>query len=449
MTNVSSISKTDYAWQQLLDKYDILNEVRKKGVYHIEAKDIKEFREPRLMCKWDSSNTLPKTLKENHINVLPDTRHSYVIGDFNLYEKIPEFIESTNNINYVDMSRYKDYESIDINNINSESVAINILVLSNILDDFLETDTNLETFHGRMGTEKFEFDVDSSNNKKIHISVDKAQCEIDGGFENKDSIVILEAKNVIHDDFHIRQLYYPYRLWKSKVKKPIRLVFSVYSNKIFRLYEYEFKNLYDFSSIQLINSKNYSLDDPHISLNDLINVKNQTKVKYSDYFKSKNVPFIQADSFDRVISLLESLYNNPMNDEEIAELMQFGFNLSKSGKPQYRQSQYYFNAGKYLGLFEKQKIGKENFTCLTELGNNVYNMPYKERQLKLVSLILEHQIFHDLFEICLSINEIPDRVTVINKMKELNVCRQNEEVINRRASSVIGWLKWIVNLINV
>ena len=34
-------------------------------------------------------------------------------------------------------------------------------------------------------------------------------------------------------------------------------------------------------------------------------------------------------------------------------------------------------------------------------------------------------------------------------MKDLNVCRQNEEVINRRASSVIGWLKWIVNLINV
>ena len=39
-----------------------------------------------------------------------------------------------------------------------------------------------------------------------------AQCEIDGGFENDNDVIIMEAKNVINEDFHVRQLYYPFRL---------------------------------------------------------------------------------------------------------------------------------------------------------------------------------------------------------------------------------------------
>ena len=86
-----------------------------------------------------------------------------------------------------------------------------------------------------MGTGKFDFVVDTTRNIKQKISVNNAQCEIDGGFENADSVVIMEAKNVVHEDFYVRQLYYPYRLWRNKVNKPIRLVFSVYSNMIYRL----------------------------------------------------------------------------------------------------------------------------------------------------------------------------------------------------------------------
>ena len=51
--------------------------------------------------------------------------------------------------------------------------------------------------------------------------------KIDGGFECDDAVVILEAKNVVKEDFHIRQLYYPYRLWKSKVKTNKINIFSL------------------------------------------------------------------------------------------------------------------------------------------------------------------------------------------------------------------------------
>ena len=432
---------TAEAWDKLFEKYNIVEEVNKNGLFHIKASQIKEFKEPRLMAKWDSSEQLPKPLKDNHINILPDSRQTYVLGDFLLYEEIPELKEHINQMSFVQLP---NYETIDVDNITSEANAINVLILSKILDDFLSTDENVATFNGRMGTGIFEFNVNSIKNEKRHIQVHNAQCEIDGGFENNDSVVILEAKNVIHKDFHVRQLYYPFRLWSTKLNKPIRLVFSIYSNKIFRLFEYKFEDINDYSSIKLVQTKNYSLENTSITIEELVNIKNNTKVKYNDNMHEYDTPFIQADTFDRIISLLENMYNNPMTDEEIAELMHFGFN-SQNGKPQYRQSQYYFNEGKYLGLFEKKR-NRENkvVSCLTSLGNEVYKMKYKDRQLKLVSLILEHQIFYEFFNYVIDNSQLPDKDIIINRMKELNVCGKSQ--ISRRASSVRGWLYWIFKL---
>lgn len=39
------------AWRALIDKYNILEEIRSNGCYHIKASQIKQFKEPRLMVK--------------------------------------------------------------------------------------------------------------------------------------------------------------------------------------------------------------------------------------------------------------------------------------------------------------------------------------------------------------------------------------------------------------
>lgn len=70
------------AWQKLIDKYDIVNKVAKDGIFHIKASEIKEFKEPRLMAKWDCTGALPSVFKSNDLNILPDSRNSYVLGDF-------------------------------------------------------------------------------------------------------------------------------------------------------------------------------------------------------------------------------------------------------------------------------------------------------------------------------------------------------------------------------
>lgn len=426
------------AWIKLFEKYDILSKIKSEGAFYITANQIKEFKEPRLMAKWDSSENLPSIFKKHNINILPISRTGYVVSDFKLYEPIPELGERITEMQKVEIP---EYETIDIGNISSEANAINVFMLSKILDDFLDEDDNVATFNGRMGTGIFSFHVDRYRGTTFQVDVKNAQCEIDGGMENNNSVVILEAKNVVHPDFHIRQLYYPYRLWASKVDKPIRLVFSIYSNQIYRLFEYKFEDKDNYSSIRLVKYKNYSLQDTDIALNELYDVYSDVKVIYDDNQNNTSIPFIQANSFERIISLMEILFEEDKNTEEIADIMQFDL----------RQSDYYYNAGKYLGLFEKkdieedEKIVKKVF--LSKLGKDTVKLRYKERQLKLVSLILEHEIFNRLFIKVYNSGELPTKEEIQNIMRENNVC--NDGQIVRRSSSVYSWIKWIFNLQNI
>lgn len=425
----------NHAWEILFDRYNIVDEIKKNGIFYIKASDIKEVKEPRLMAKWDNSETLPSVMSKNKVNILSISRGSYALSDFLVYKELPNVEGRVININ---CDKLDDFETINLEELTSEAKAINVLSISGILDQFLETPPNTATFNGRMGTGKFDFYIDTASNEKKLVKVNNAQCEIDAGFENDESVVIMEAKNVIREDFNVRQLYYPYRLWKEKVNKPIRLVFSVYSNKIYRLYEYKFNDAEDYSSIELVKSKSYSLDDTKITINDLKKVRKETVVCNDDNQDKNKVPFIQADSFERVISLMESINYEPRTTEEIAEIMNF----------EKRQSDYYFNAGKYLGLFEKidniDDGEKKRIIVLTKLGKKVRNMNYKSRQLKLVSLILEHKVFADSFDYVIESGEIPDREFIKNKMRKYNVCSEN--LIDRRASSVSGWINWIFKL---
>ena len=49
---------------------------------------------------------------------------------------------------------------------------------------------NVATFNGRMGTGIFSFNVDRHRGSSFKVDVKNAQCEIDGGMENNNSIVI-------------------------------------------------------------------------------------------------------------------------------------------------------------------------------------------------------------------------------------------------------------------
>lgn len=146
--------KANKAWTDLIQEYQIDNAIKQHGEFIIQAKDIKKYREPRLMAKWDSSESLPTILKKSDINILPVSRSAYVLSNFKLYQPFPE-----NDINTVKYVPPLPLESIDFNNLSTESNAINAMLITGILDDFLGTNNTVETFNGRMGTNDFSFTV--------------------------------------------------------------------------------------------------------------------------------------------------------------------------------------------------------------------------------------------------------------------------------------------------
>lgn len=432
LSNESNLSKNEAAWIRLFDKYDIFSKVEKNGVFEITASQIKEFREPRLMTKFDTEESLPKCFGKGNgkkLSILPNSRGSYVMGYFDSYHAIPEMERF---IKHIDFPEH--LETISKENINSEANVINVLGVTSVLDDFLGEKQMVQTISGRMKSGEFEFVIQNTKNQgQALISVRNAQIEIDAGFENHNCVSIIEAKNVVHKDFIVRQLYYPFRLWKTKLVKEIRPVFLVYSNNIFRLMEFEFTDVENYSSIKFVRQKNYSFEDVDITMDDLTEVYNSTRSKE----ENDGIPFIQADSFPTVISLLELLKEEDKTISEIAEAI--GFDK--------RQGDYYFNAARYLELTEKYKA--ENGIVrvrLSALGEAIMKMPYKKRQLKYVEQMFTHEIFRYIFMFFRQQGEAPDKKLIASKIRELNLC--GESLVERRASSVSGWIKWLLATIN-
>lgn len=81
---------------------------------------------------------------------------------------------------------------------------------------------------------------------------------------------------------------------------------------------------------------------------------------------------------------------------------------------------------------------------LSSLGRKVYAMPYRNRQLKLAALLLEHRVFHDLFGQMVIGGKVPGKNKIMEDMVRSSVC--SESVARRRASTVASWLRWMQEL---
>ena len=445
-------SAVNKAWEYLIEKFNILTNVRMGNVVHLSSDDLNATKkvieakgsiDARLMAKFDTAADLPPIFQEFNLDILPTGRGHYVVSDFILYHRIPDLedVESIKEMNI------KFLESLDANNITNENTAILAASISGILEDFLQTDKNIMTLSSRMGTGEFSFYVERKENKPIEINVRKAQIEIDGGFENSDSIVLVEAKNVLNEDFNIRQLYYPLRTWSQKLKKPIRNLFLIYVNKTFFLFEYRFKDLNNFSSIELVKSGAYILNQTKLSFDNLLRIHRVINPEINDSLEDSKVPFPQADSFYRIISLMEAIDDADrasLNNNQITELM--GLTT--------RQTSYYTAAGVYLGVFDRI----HGYTFLTDTGKQIVRADYSDRIFFFARLLFKHQIFSDTFSFIvenIGLEEYAKSIGiewrkhrtivkryVMNRMEELNIL-DGEAMINRRSQTVIMWLKWL------
>lgn len=423
-----SKSKNDLAWEKIFEKHKILDKILKDGHIEITATKINEFREARLMTKFDHKSQLPKLFADNKLSILPTSRGGYVIGEF---ETFCDFNTDEIEVSPIEFPTF--LESLDYRDITSEATAINCAFVSKILHNFTEEENLLPTVSGRMSSSSFNFGINAPKGL-FNVIVGNSQVEIDGGYEGDNSLNLIEAKNYISDDFLVRQLYYPFKLWSGKIQKQVRPIFLTYSNGVFHLREYAFSNVNHYNSLVLVRHRKYVVQEGSFNLEALAQIIDTTKA-----VKEPEIPFPQADSFERVINLCELLKQKEfISKEDITQ------NYDFDG----RQTDYYSNAGKYLGLID---IGRDPLTgqtgCfLTTKGKQVFNLNLIDRQKEFVRLIVSHKAFKETLKLYLDNGEMPEKGIIVEIMKRCKLYNiSSDSTYFRRASTIIGWTNWIIN----
>lgn len=419
----------DTVWEQLFNRHNIQNNVNTNGFYVITSAQINEFYEARLVTKFDHHVNLPRIFRDNQISILPLTRGSYVLGNFDTYQDI----NYDANIENINCSLPAHIESIDYNNLFSESTSLNCAYLSGIINDVAGEDT-LPTVSGRMSSGQFDFNIRNVLRGNTYpIRITNSQVEIDGGYESLNKLVLVEAKNFTSDDFLIRQLYYPYRLWQSKVNKEVVPVFLTYSNDVFSFFIYRFVDVSEYNSLELVEQRNYIIAPEVITLDDIYLVLQSVQI-----VQEPQVPFPQADTFTRVVDLLGLL----MEHEELTSdyiTTNYAFDS--------RQTSYYTSAAMYLGLVEKRREGHTVYYYLSDYGKQIMTKRHKQKSLALVEAILKHEVFNKVLrEYFNTASPVPrnEISNIMNTCFLYNVATQS--TVHRRAQTVFKWIEWILSL---
>jgi len=128
---------------------------------------------------------------------------------------------------------------------------------ASLIRTFMEDPSLVLTIRGRKYTPNFEFKV----GKQV-IGVASVQTEVDAGYEGKNQVVLIEAKNFSATNVIIRQLFYPFRQWQEQTKKKvITLFFDKASGKdVYSIWQFEFSDPNNYNSIKLVKSGKFRIE---------------------------------------------------------------------------------------------------------------------------------------------------------------------------------------------
>ena len=246
------------SWKAIFDSYNINNHNFDESPFYISADMIKDAtkhfkstseREVRILCKQDHRDSRPHVFIEKNLFLLPVKNGEYVIIKGDGYIDIPDI--TSNTIEYNSKLGF-DLDSSKIGD--SEMQHLDFAYASSIIRTFIEDDSLVLTIRGRKYTPSFSFYV--GNNL---IEVKSVQTEVDAGYEGKDNIVLIEAKNSKTNNTIIRQLFYPYRQWSNYSNKNVHTLFFEKRGREYLIWEFKFKDTNDYNSIYLYKSAKYRI----------------------------------------------------------------------------------------------------------------------------------------------------------------------------------------------
>lgn len=431
-TNANSV-----AWAKAVEKYEVLESVKKNGFADLTAQQLKVFREPRHMGKIDHKENLPEVFAENGLSILTLSNSSYRIGRFEIFQKLPDWKMPGDEVE--NLTFPIDLETLDISNLTSEPAVLNAAFSSEMLQSFCDDELVL-TVSGRMRTGFFDFRVRETSGNLHPMTVSNAQMEIDAGYEGKKALYLFEAKNHSAKNFNLRQIYYPTRSWSQKIKKRVIPIFLTHSNDVFDLYQFDFEDHNELSSAVLTSHRRFMLGHKHPETKDLI--QQAKKIRAQSPIENENTrstPFPQADNFEKVVDLVNILLEEPRSVDDLAT--HFSFDP--------RQSDYYYNAAKYLGLATTARDDETQVELrrATPEAERIFSLPYKQKYTALAGKALEILPLAEAYEFLITEKAKPSIQQIVDSMNNYPPTADlAESTKRRRAQTLTSWADWLKNL---
>jgi len=419
----------DKAWSKYFEATSALQEIKRKGYTYVTSGNLKELggREARLMAKLDTLDSRPKVFKENALTIFSVKNGKYIVFKDTEKESYFEFgkqLERTPVQRYDSRVNLRVFDSYPRGRSLNESQAISFAFISSLLKTFTADENLRLTIRGKSFTDNFGFDLRKFGH---HVNVAGVQIEVDAGYKSDNAIYLIEAKTGRKDNFHIRQLYYPYLEWSNRSRKNIVPIFFIYSNGKYYFTEFSFGK--NFGDMEIVRAKCYTINESptlHVNFADFLR-------RVPEEEEPKGVPYPQANDLDKVVDSVK-LIGSGVNDKfQISEFFEFAG----------RQGDYYANAGRYLGFVERDDHG----FVLTRLGREFVQLEsLSERTEVLLSQMLARPIFRSVFNLLI---ENKFNLASITKAKIAKVIDTHSTLSTstseRRASTVQNWLKWILD----
>ena len=213
-------------------------------------------REVRILCKQDSREDRPKIFKDLGLFLLPIRNGSYAILRGEGYIDIPKISGEPRNY-HSKLDFHLDTSVVG----NSEMQHLDFAYASSLIRTFFEDASLVLTIRGRKYTPKFSLLVG-----KQRLEVEGVQTEVDAGYEGRERIVLVEAKNSKTTNVILRQLYYPFRQWQYCTAKPVHTVFFERQGTDYLIWEFRFKQIENYNSVELVRSQRFSITAPKLQI---------------------------------------------------------------------------------------------------------------------------------------------------------------------------------------
>lgn len=246
------------SWKKIFNDYKVLEHDFSTGPFYISAKQIKKSvqrfkktgeKEVRILCKIDSREDLPEVMRENGLFLMPVKNGNYVIVQGEGFMDIPD-IDGEAEDYHTKLDFKLDTSVIG----NSEMQHLDFAYASSLIRTFMDDPSLVLTIRGRKYTPSFSYRIGNAI-----LETASVQTEVDAGYEGREQVVLVEAKNSSTKNTIIRQLYYPYRQWsKHTEKKVVPLFFEKRGNE-YLIWMYEFIDKNDYNSVKLVRAKKFRI----------------------------------------------------------------------------------------------------------------------------------------------------------------------------------------------